>query len=108
MVGGDPAGTVVVWYGLIERRDFDAAAAMWSQAMRSRYPPDSNIYRRFSNTEDITVRRAQLVDRRASWARVAVDIVERQTSRTYRWVGSWELIRSGNRWLLNDPDLGAA
>ena len=105
VVGGDPARTVVAWYGLIERHDFDAAAALWSASMRSRYPPESNIYRRFSNTEDITVRRAQLVDRSGGWARVAVDIMERQTSRTWRWVGSWELIRSGDRWLLNDPDL---
>ncbi len=76
--------------------------------MQAKFDPTTNIYRRFSSTQDITVRRAQVIGRSGGWARVAVDIIERQTSRTWRWVGSWELVRSGNRWLLNDPDLAAA
>ena len=100
---GNPTGTVSFWYSLVEQHRFDEATALWTSRMRASCAPSRCIYGRFANTTDINVRRAQLVsyDADDGRARVAVELIERTTSETRYFSGSWDLVRSGGRWLLD-------
>ncbi len=39
---------------------------------------------------------------------VSVDLTEVRGGRTYRWVGSWYLVRQSSGWLLDQPSLSPA
>jgi hypothetical protein len=103
---------VVQFYRLIDERQFEQAAQLWSERMRANFPPGENINRRFAATQDIVVQRADVVslDEAAGVATVAVDIVETTSgqSATRRWVGTWYLVQSSGTWLLDQPDLRQA
>lgn len=103
-----PTGAVTRFYQLVEQGQFDAAAALWSQRMRSEYPPAGNINGRFARTERITVRRADLIsaDETNGRAAVAVDLQEvLDTGASRRWTGTWYLVRGPSGWLLDQPSL---
>ena len=75
--------------------------------MQRNYPPDEWLIGRFARTTriDITRLRTVALNTAAGTARVAVTLVEYRTvepsPRTF--VGSWDLIRVGGRWLLDEP-----
>jgi hypothetical protein len=94
----------VSFYSLVARHQFEAAARLWSDAMKRRYPPQGFINGRFARTTSIVINRLALVSQKGSKATVAVDITETLSDgRRGRYVGSWNLIRSGNGWLLDQP-----
>ena len=77
--------------------------------MRSAFPPDQNIYQRFSNTQAIRLQRADVVSQDQSQATVAVDLVESDAQAGQRhYVGTWHLVRSPGGWMLDQPDLRPA
>jgi serine/threonine protein kinase len=102
-----PAETVILFYDLVEAHRFDEAAALWSDAMLSRYPPERYLERRFGRTTQIEVHRAEAVelDPVTGHAVVAVDITEhRESGRSpVRYAGSWELVLVIDTWLLDEP-----
>jgi eukaryotic-like serine/threonine-protein kinase len=102
-----PAETVVLFYDLVEQHRFEEAAALWSEGMLSRYPPDRYLERRFGRTTQIDVHRAETVefDPVNGLAVVAVDITEhRESGRSpVRYAGSWELVMVIDTWLLDEP-----
>jgi hypothetical protein len=75
--------------------------------MRQRYPPDEWLIGRFSRTTRIDIVRLHraALDSAAGTATVSVTLVEYRTvepsPRTF--VGSWDLVRVGHQWLLNQP-----
>jgi eukaryotic-like serine/threonine-protein kinase len=102
-----PGGTVARWYELVEAGSFSAAASMWTAELRDRYPPSLYIDDRFARTARIDLQRAELVrsSLASGTATVAVDLVEvLDDGTTRRFVGSWDLVRAGDGWLLADPD----
>ena len=102
-----PAKAVVVFYHLAAQHDFGAAAALWSDRMRAQYPPSSDIDQRFSGTTAVDIQEAKVVsyDSAAGRATVAVQLVEQTDSGSTRWVGTWDVVRGPNGWLLDQPDL---
>jgi hypothetical protein len=109
--GGDPTQAVVRFYQLAEQHAFDQAAQLWSPSMQAAYPPAGNINQRFANTARLKVQQVQLVslDQASGRAVVAVDLQEILNSGAGRhYVGTWDLVRDPNGWLLNRPNLRAA
>ncbi|CCF85643.1 hypothetical protein NITHO_530001 [Nitrolancea hollandica Lb] len=105
----DPAAAVTRFYQLIGQHQFDQAAGLWSSTMRAQYPPAQNITGRFSDTADMTVQRAKAIsiDEGAGKATVEVDVIEivESAGTTRNWVGTWELVRVPEGWLLDQPNL---
>ena len=105
-----PEAAVRSFYALVEQGQFDRAAGLWSQRMRSSYPPAENITSRFADTQAVTINRADVVqlDPASGQATVAVSLVELRgpgpvTTRQY--VGKWYLVRGPSGWLLDQPSL---
>jgi hypothetical protein len=75
--------------------------------MRAQYPPEGYIDGRFAPTTEIVLHRAEAVasDPDAGRALVAVDLTEYREVEPSprRFVGSWELVRTGDGWLLDEP-----
>ena len=106
---GDPAGTIVTFYQFISGHDYASASGLWSDRMRAAYPPQTNIWGRFDRTSSIVARSASITTVNPGSAAVAVDLIETMSDGTTRhWVGSWYLVRSGPRWLLDQPGLRPA
>ncbi|MDQ3811848.1 MAG: hypothetical protein M3336_16320, partial [Chloroflexota bacterium] len=85
-----------------------AAEQLWSQHMRGSFPPSENIVERFTRTQALDVLDAQVilldeVGKRATVSVVLLENVEPSGTRRYR--GTWELVRIGEVWLLDQPDL---
>ncbi len=104
-----PAAAVVrSFYQLINQDRFDEAAALWSPRMQANYPPSTNIYGRFDRTREIVVRDIAPVPQNTGGATVAIDILEVLDSGvTRRWVGTWQMVWDGSRWLMDAPNLRA-
>jgi tRNA A-37 threonylcarbamoyl transferase component Bud32 len=102
-----PAESVVLFYDLVEEHRFEEAAALWSERMLSRYPPDRYLERRFGRTIQIDVHRAETVefDPVNGLAVVAVDVTEHRDrgNSPVRYAGSWELVFVTDTWLLDEP-----
>ncbi len=102
-----PAGAVAAFYGAVEDHEWDAATALWSARMQRRYPPDEWLVGRFSRTTRINIigLRQTALDSAAGTATVAVSLIEYRTVEPSprRFDGSWDLVRSGGRWLLDEP-----
>lgn len=100
-----PDGAVADFYGLVQQHQFDAAVRLWSSRMQAAYPPGENVYQRFADTTSLTLVRNQVSQPGDSTAVVSIDLVEVRAGRTYRWTGSWYLVRSSSTWLLDQPAL---
>jgi hypothetical protein len=98
---------VANFYDAVEHHDWNRAVSLWSSSMQRRYPPKEWLIGRFSKTTriEITRLRQTAVNSSARTATVAVTLIEYRTDEpSPRTVsGSWDLIRSGDRWLLNNP-----
>jgi hypothetical protein len=103
---GSPAAEVAAFYRAVQAHNFGAAQATWSASMQSRYPPDVYIVHRFQATRSITLLKNQVTSNNGQIAYVAVDLIEVTSYGTRHWVGSWQLVRSGSGWLLNQPYFG--
>ena len=104
-----PAATVVrSFYELVNQKRYNEAAALWSPRMQANYPPSTNIYGRFDRTREIVIRSVAPVPPSAGGATVAIDMLEvLDTGVTRRWVGQWQLVWDGSRWLMDAPNLRA-
>lgn len=106
-----PEAAIRSFYALVEQGQFDQAAGLWSQHMRSTYPPADNITSRFAHTQALTVNRADVVqlDPANGRATVVVSLSEvlvgSQPSSTRHYVGNWYLVRGQAGWLLDQPSL---
>lgn len=95
---------VTRFYSLVTDGRFDDAYALWSDRMRSTYPRQENLDDRFGATAAIEVHRLELVSQSADRAVVAIDFTETYEGGSWRrFQGSWELVRSGDRWILDAP-----
>jgi hypothetical protein len=105
----DPVQAVISFYGLASAGQFEGAAGLWTPHMTAAYPPRENIAGRFGQTRRLVVQRAEAVavNPVAGRATVAVELLEvvgtPPVSR--RYVGTWQLVRGGNGWLLDQPNL---
>jgi cytoskeletal protein RodZ len=104
---GDPAATVAMFYDLVAQHNYGSAAQLWSPRMQSSFPPSENINQRFSQTQGVTIRRAEVIsqDPQSRNAAVAVDLVESRADGARHWVGTWYLVRGPSGWLLDQPEL---
>lgn len=103
-----PTAAVATFYELVQRHEFDTAAQLWTPRMRAAFPPAENIDRRFAQTQQVVVNRVELVAARGDEAVVGVDLDERNPAGQEHYVGTWSVVRSGNAWLLDQPNLQAA
>ena len=103
-----PDGAVLSFYEMVTRHQYAAAAALWSSNMRANYPPSTNIYGRFDQTQGMNVQITN-IDRGNGAATVGVNLTERKTDGTVaRYVGSWHLVQGASGWLLDSVDLTPA
>jgi hypothetical protein len=94
------------FYRLVSEHDFSAARGLWSSTMQASYDPETNIDHRFAHTQHITAQRAVVVSETSNQATVAVTVVETLSDgRQQVFSGSWQLVKMGNSWLLNWPNL---
>ncbi len=99
-----PDQTVATWYSHVANGEFDAAYALWSQRMRANFPREGNLDNRWRETADITFSQLYVVSQTQTTATVQVDFVEtRDDGSSRRFIGWWELVRSGDGWLLDQP-----
>jgi hypothetical protein len=96
---------VAAFYGYVAEGRFRDAEALWTNDMRNRYPPASNIDGRFSETTRIVLNRNAVVQQDGDSAYVEIDMTEYQTDETRRYVGGWDLVLTQNGWRMHDPDL---
>jgi hypothetical protein len=103
-----PDGAVLSFYNLVSQHQFGSAASLWSNNMKANYPPSTNIYGRFDNTQRISVRITS-VTQSGNTATVGVALVEQTTSGAVNgYTGSWYLVRSSSGWLLDSVNLSPA
>jgi len=108
-VSGAPDAAVADFYARVARRDFRSAAALWTSRMQANYPPAQFIDGRFAGTSSLQLLGNQTtsVDVVSGRATVAIDLLETTSSGTQRWVGTWQLVRGNDGWLLDRPSLAA-
>ncbi|MBA2300300.1 MAG: hypothetical protein H0W22_05950, partial [Chloroflexi bacterium] len=102
----DPAETVRLFYDLVEAKEFDAAARLWTRRMRQDYPPEGNINGRFGPTTRIDIDRLRIesMNVRARTAVVSISLTEyRESGEVRRYVGRWDLVRTSSGWLMDEP-----
>ena len=104
-----PDDAVRSFYAYLDKGQFDSAAALWTQHMRSAYPPAENIYSRFARTQALTLSRADVVQLDAANGRATVAIrlseVVGPPTTNREYVGNWYLVRGATGWLLDQPNL---
>jgi hypothetical protein len=76
--------------------------------VQARYPPAQYIAHRFAATQQIGLQAERLLRAEDGVAVVYVDVIERVDGQTRRWIGTWQLVNTTSRWLLNQPNLRAA
>lgn len=104
VAAGEPADTVASFYGRVASADFDAAYALWSDAMRNSFPREANLDRRFDETLSIEWLQLETVARTSTTAQVQANFVETYESGGSRtFVGYWDLVLVDGRWLLDAP-----
>ena len=103
-----PIAAINAFYAYDTQHNFSAAASTWSSHMRAEYPPPVYINDRFAATSYIGLQSARVLYQDGSTATVSVYVVEIYAGKTRHWAGTWQLVRSGNSWLLNQPNLRAA
>lgn len=111
VAANSPAEAVQRFYQLVNQRQFDQAAQLWSPRMKAQFPPDDEINGRFSQTQSIEVRIGAVQGGgNDGQATVAVELTETRgtPATTSRYVGSWLLVRGPSGWLLDQPNLRPA
>jgi hypothetical protein len=103
-----PTSAVATFYELVQRHEFDTAAQLWTPRLRAEFPPAENIDQRFAQTQQVTVHRVELVSAHGEEALVGIDLDERNSAGERHYVGTWSVVRSGDAWLLDQPDLQIA
>lgn len=99
-----PDRTVASWYSLVEDGEFDAAYALWSDRMRASFPREGNLDNRWRDTADITFTELYVAEQTQTTAKVQVEFVEtKEDGSSRRFIGWWDLVRSGDGWLLDQP-----
>jgi len=99
-----PDEAVALWYDHVEDGRFDAAYAMWSERMKAQFERQYNLDGRWDDTADVNILRLWVVEQTRSWAAVQIDFIEtKESGATRRFFGWWELVRSGDGWLLDQP-----
>lgn len=99
-----PDQTVAAWYSLVEDGQFDAAYGLWSDRMRAGFPREGNLDNRWRDTADITFTQLYVAEQTQTTAKVQVEFVEtKENGSSRRFIGWWELVRSGDGWLLDQP-----
>ena len=100
----DPDDAVASFYRNVVSGDYDAAYAMWSEAMRATYPREGNLDGRFAETASIEWLQLETVSRSATTAQVQANFVETYESGASRtFIGYWDLVLADGRWLLDAP-----
>jgi hypothetical protein len=103
-----PDAAVLNFYNLVSQHQFGSAAALWSSNMKANYPPSTNIYGRFDNTQQMSVRITS-VTQSGNTATVGVALAERTTDGAVNgYTGSWYLVRGSSGWLLDNVSLSPA
>ena len=104
VAAGEPTDAVASFYGRVASGDFDAAYALWSDAMRNSFPREANLDRRFDETLSIEWLQLETVARTSTTAQVQANFVETYESGGSRtFVGYWDLVLVDGRWLLDAP-----
>jgi eukaryotic-like serine/threonine-protein kinase len=107
VAASSPAGAVAAFYDAVEHHRWSTAIALWSPRMQAQYPPQQWLIDRFAKTTriDITSLATISINQDAGTARVAVSLTEYRTvdPSPRRFAGSWDLVRSDGRWLLDQP-----
>lgn len=99
-----PDQTVAAWYSYVVNGDFDAAYGLWSDRMRAGFPREGNLDNRWRDTADVTFTQLYVVEQTQTTAKVQVEFVEtKDNGSSRRFIGWWELVRSGEGWLLDQP-----
>jgi hypothetical protein len=93
---------------LVQEHQDQRAAALWSNHLKSKLPPAQGIDQRFAGTTSLTVNQARVTAQKGSTATVFTDLTEVSGGESHHWVGTWRLVRSNGRWLLDQPDFRAA
>jgi hypothetical protein len=108
MADTGPTAAVATFYELVQRHEFDTAAELWTPRMRAAFPPAENIDHRFAQTQQVVVNRVEVVSARGEQVVVGVDLNERNAAGQRHYVGTWSVVRAGNAWLLDEPNLETA
>jgi hypothetical protein len=103
-----PVGAVSDFYRLIRQHHYAAAIQLWTARMRVAYPPDQNVTQRFAGTSSLRLIRAEVSSQGPARAVVTIELEEVRDARTYRWVGSWSVVRESTGWRLDRPALSSA
>jgi eukaryotic-like serine/threonine-protein kinase len=101
---GEPDAAVAAFYRLVTDGRFDDAYALWSDRMKASFPRQGNLDDRFANTASVRFTELRVASRTADSATVQANFVETYDSGSSRqFIGYWELVRVGDRWLLDWP-----
>ena len=101
---GDPAEAVLTFYRAVVGEDFDAAYALWDEAMRAAYPREPNLDHRFDETAEITFSQLSVAEMSGASATVQANFTETYDSGASRqFIGYWRLALVEGRWLLAEP-----
>jgi hypothetical protein len=103
-----PQAVVTEFYSLASKHKTKQAAALWSSHLKAGLPPEQNIDQRYRGTTVLKVNHARVTGQTGSTATVFVDLTEVKDGVQQHWVGTWRLVKSGGRWLLDAPDFRAA
>lgn len=105
VVGASPVDVVRTFYALVAAHHFREAAELWTPQLRSTYPPAQYIDGRFAAVQSLTLNRAEQVGGYGQTATVAVDLMEVDSgsSTPRHFIGTWQVVRVVDRWLLNQP-----
>lgn len=99
-----PTDTVERWYALLVDGQFDAAYSMWSDRMKANFPRQGNLDNRWRDTAAIEILQLYVVEQTTTTAAVQIEFIEyRDNGSSRRFLGWWELVRSGDGWLLDAP-----
>jgi hypothetical protein len=100
----EPDAAVAAFYRYVTDGRFDDAYALWSDRMKAEFRRQENVDDRFANTALIRFTQLTVASQSANRATVQANFVETYDSGSSReFVGYWELVRSGDRWLLDWP-----
>ena len=100
-----PDQTVATWYSYVEDGEFDAAYALWSNRMKANFERQGNLDNRWRHTADVTFTQLYVTEQTQTTAKVHVDFIETMDDgASRRIIGWWDLVRSGDGWLLDHPN----